>query len=411
MRQGDGADMSLIQNPTVTFADGPQLDAFGRVRTSETAQRFDIEFIYDTQPLLADIVTAGGATVEHDGDSRDLLMSIVNTSAVTSGAVYSHYDIPYTAGNSQVADITGTLNAAGLASGTVFLFVRSKVTGTVAEVTYQEGVAWTAAGAAVDWSKSQIFALDFQSLKVGRIRFALVRNGVAVPLLEVHNDNVRATGYWQTPTLPQYWRIYNDATYTYCEMGYGDTDNAIGLRFRVAANANATMRAICATVKSEGGENLIAMPGYPFAISNRATAVTVGTTLIPLLSIRPAALYKTYTNRTLIIPEGYTIDTDNAINYRIIYRPTLTGASWAAVNAESAVEYDVSATAISGGVEIEDDFVGGNNRSVRGQAGLLERLIMALGRTGTADILAIAAVRTGAQNATARSGLKWKEIR
>jgi hypothetical protein len=194
-------------------------------------------------------------------------------------------------------------------------------------------------------------------------------------------------------------------------MGYGDTDNAIGLRFRVAANAGATMLAICATVKSEGGENLISMPGYPFAISNRTTAVTVSTTLVPLLSIRPTALYKTYANRTLIIPEGYTVETDNAINYQVIYRPTLTGESWAAVNAESAVEYDVTATAISGGIVIDDDFIGGNNRSVRGQSGLLERLIMALGRSGTADILSIAAVRTGVSNASARSGLKWKEIR
>lgn len=44
----------------VSPADGAGVDAFGRIRTSEPTNRFDVEFTHDLQPLLVDAITAGG---------------------------------------------------------------------------------------------------------------------------------------------------------------------------------------------------------------------------------------------------------------------------------------------------------------------------------------------------------------
>lgn len=400
--------MSLIN--AFTRKDDFFNDAFGRSRVSDPVTRFDVEFIYDKQPLLVDEVTSGGATATHNANPRDVTLAIVNTTNGTSGALYSHYDVPYTAGNSQLIDITGVLDFANLGSGTAYVFVRTKVSGSVAETTYDQST-WSNATSGVNWNYSHILMMDLQSLKVGRIRFFLVQNGLPVLLKEVYNDNVRNTGYWQRATLPLYWRIYNDATYTYMEMGYGDTENAIGIRYRITANASATMKAICGTVKSEGGKSILDLDGLPFGISNRVTPITVSTTLIPVVSIRMASTFNSITNRGLALIKGFSLSVDNPVNYRLLYRPTLTGPSWTSVDTNSFMEYDVTASAVSGGTLIDDDIVTTSKNVLASKLNTLGRVILSQGRTATSDILTIAAVRSGSINASTTGSLKWEEVR
>lgn len=400
--------MSLIN--TFTRKDDFFNDAFGRLRVSDPQTRFDCEFIYDKQPLLIDEVLSGGATAAHVANTRDITLAIINTTNATSGALYSHYDIPYTAGNSHLIDVTGVLDYANIGGGTAYVFVRTKVSGTVAETTYAQNT-WDNATTGVNWNYSHILMMDLQSLKIGRIRFYLVQNGLPVKLKEVYNDNVRNSGYWQRPTLPVYWRIYNDSTYTYMEMGYGDDENGIGIRYRVTANASATMKAICATVKSEGGKGILELDGYSFGISNRTTAITVANTLIPVLSIRMASTFNSLTNRGLALVRGMDIAIDNPINLRVFYRPTLTNASWVSVDSNSFMEYDVSATAITGGTLIDDIPISTSRNVPASKENQLGRTILSLGRTGTSDILTIACVRTTSTSAATYAAFHWEEIR
>lgn len=411
----DAARSAWLPSTAIETFPASQVDAFGRLRTSDPSNRFDCEFIYDKQPTLIDEVTAGsGSSATHNPASRDITIAIGNTTNGTSHALYSHYDIPYTPGNSHLEDITGTLDNAAIGGGTAFFFVRTTVTGTTAETTYQQSTQWDDPLADMDWSKSQILAIDFQSLKVGMIRFGFNRSGVAVAALSVENDNVRDTGYWQSPSLPCFWRIYNDDTYTYAEMGYGDTENAIGLRYRIAKNASATMRAICVTVKSEGGADIFSMPGYNRSHPMTASK-TVSTTLIPLVSFDVAANFPTsgsIANRGVYIPDSFEITSDNPIRYEILYRPTLTGASFTAVNeTQSGLRYDVTASAVSGGIRVGSGFISTARNTSSGSGGILGRTIMSLGRTGTSDILTIAAIRTGTNDASALASLTWREIR
>jgi hypothetical protein len=197
------------------------------------------------------------------------------------------------------------------------------------------------------------------------------------------------------------------------EMGYGDTLNAVGVKYRISPNVNATTRAICATVKSEGGITLFDMPGYQRSIDNNVTGITVSTTLVPVISIRPAATLGGIVNRAIYIPTAYTISGNNPLRFAIIFRPVLTGPSWTAVDvAFSGMEYDVSASAIAGGITIESDYLPtAGGATIERINNLLGKSLLKLGRTGTSDILALAAIRTGASNSNTLGGLKWKEIR
>lgn len=456
--------MSWFSEILTKYSDSSNLDAFGNLRSSSDGNRFDLEFLYSNKiDSSVDHVLTGGATSVFNSASRDITLAINNTTTGTDGALYSHYDIPYTPGNSQKIDITGTLNLGNIGGGTGYVFLRSTVTGTTTDQSI-DSTQWSGAStASLDFSKSQIFSIDFQSLKVGRIRFNLVRGGIPILAYQITNDNLRSTGYWQNPTLPIFWRIYNDATYTYMEMGYGDQYNAVGFRYRITKNASATMQAICATVKSEGASRINDMDGVHRSADNGTTSITVGTTLIPILSIRPRALYKGLTNRISSIIEDYNIACDNPVRIVVLYRPTLTGAAWvpcgnpfavgalivgewyqivtvgttnytligAASNAvgvsfkatgvgtgsgtvvieSSSMEYDTTSTAVSGGILIDSEYLSTSRNSGTSGSNVLSKTILSLGRSGTSDILTLAAIRTTITSSITLGSLDWLEIR
>jgi hypothetical protein len=390
-------------------ADSPSVDAFGRWRVSEPANRIDVEFTYDAMPLIMETITAGGATITHNATTRDVTLAIVNATAGTSASFPSHYAAPYTPGNGQKIDMTGTLDYAGLGGGTTAVFVRNNgVEQVINQGSWNKDLLPD-----VDWSKSQIFAIDFQSLKTGRVRFGLVRNGIEITCHEIYNDNIRRNGYWQHPNLPLCWRIYNSGGNTVSEIGYFDADNGVGFRYTIPANAGAQMLAICGTVKSEGGLDLFTLTGFPFTASNVATTVTVSTILIPLVSIQLKATFNSKINRGLVIPTALSILSDNPLFYRLVLNPTLTGAAFASVDNNSLVNVDVAASALTGGTVIGAGYAGsGGNRAAPTPPGFTGRVPLSVDYAGAVgDILSVAAIRVGAQNAVAAAALEWKEIR
>jgi len=392
---------------TVT-SDPRQGDAFGRVRVSDPNTRLDTEFLYDKQTEFFDETTTNG-TVTHNAASRDLTLSLGDAND-GSFAKMASYPVPYTPGNSQLIDITGVLDLAGIGGGTAELFFRTNITGSVVTTSYPQS-SWIDLKSGVDWTTSHILAMDFQSLKVGRIRFAMVKDGKARPIYEIYNDNVRNTGYWQIANGSCYWHLYTTGGNTYMEMGYGNESNAIGLRYVISANASATMKAICCTVKSEGGSPLRELAGLSRSASNGVTSVTASTTLVPILSIRPQATFNSLPNLVLSIPKGYSVETDNPIRLALIHDGILTGASWSAVNSTSTMEYDVSASAITGGHELKIEYLGAGRNQTFSAAGFLGKVAM-WDRQGTeTGIITIAAVRTGSSDAEVLAAIDWEELR
>lgn len=394
----------------MSLADSLVASEFGEVRTAPPGNRSDTEFLYNKQPLLFDDISAGGGSAVHGANGRHVALSVNGTAGTAVGGLRQHYWTPYTPGSGQEIDITGTLDLTGLGGGSASAFLRSTVTGTTV-LTEVKQTDWEALTDSVHWQYSQIFRISFQSLRVGSIQFSIANGRAPTKVAEIENENRRSGGYWQYANLPPYWKIYNTATETIAEIGYGDEFNGVGFMYRYGSvQATATMLAICETVKSQGGQPLFDMPGFTFSTPPLA-AKTVSTTLIPILSIRVAATLNSIANRIVTIPTSYELLTDNPIDYVILYRAALTNASWVAVNATySGVEYDITASAVTGGIQVDGGMLASGNNQRIGRDAVLGRTIMSLGNTGTSDILTLAAIRSGSTNGAVKSVLKWKEI-
>lgn len=401
-----------VNDMGTTLADGPQLDAFNRLRTSGTGQRLDVEFIYDKQDSFFDEVTNGAsASVTHNTATRDLTLKAGSATNAEFATMASH-PVPYTPGNSQLIDMTGVLDLAGIGSGTAEVFLRSSVTGSIDEETIEQS-AWTNATTGVDWTNSQLFQMDFQSLKVGRIRFNMIRSGMMVNVAEMTTDNERSSGFWQLPSLPAYWKIYNNTTDTYMECGYGNDENAIGFRYKITANASATMKAICCTVKSEGGLSLANMGGLSRSIDRGVTELTISTKLIPLISIRPKTTFQSLDNLIISLPKSFSITTDNPIKVVVLHDTTLTSPSWTDVDtSDSSLEYDVSATALAGGHTVFHDYVATAKKNEgSGTQGLLGKTVLWNRQNSVTGVLTLAAIKTGTTDGECLAGFNWEEIR
>lgn len=406
-----GIDDSVVFE--TTRADDLYNDAFQRLRVSDTDQRFDGEFDYDKLPLLFDDISTGGGTVTFDGNARDVVIATGATGTGVSAGLRQRWANIYTRGNSQFIVLTGTLNSANIAGGEAQVFLRSKVTGTVTEEVIPQS-AW-AVTSGVNWHASQIFIMDFQSLRVGRIRFGIDRSGIAVPLAQIANDNKRDTGYWQTANQPVYFRQYNTALYTYTEIGYGDENNAIGFRYRVPVTAAQTMTAICATVKSEGGGDLSDLTGARFTASNGVTKrnVTSTTVFLPVLSIQVKSTLNTYPVKAIVFPRDFEISNDNPVYYEWRVNGTLTGAVFTSVDANSITNYDVTATGITGGRVIRSGYAGtggSSSRNVSG-GGLTSKIPLGVNAAGVGDILTLCMVKDGVSNSAVGASLNFEDIR
>jgi len=396
----------------IAGADTGSVDAFSRLRVAGTGQRVDTVFTYDKQPLLFDETVSGDGAAAHDSDLRAVYLTTGGTTSGNKAELRLRFYTPYTPGNSQLMAITGTLNpddadftnckvefgygdsanAVGFrydADG-VHIFLRSSISGTAADLIKVSQASWDSPPENVDWTKSQIFLIDFQSLAVGRIRFYMDRNGQLVQVHQIVNDNLRTGPYWQLASLPVFWSIENTGT----------------------ANETCRALAICSTVKSEGGADIEDLPGFPFSTSSGS--VEVSTTLLPIISLEVQPTFNSLANRALVFPEAVEVySADQPVEIRLIENPTLTDDSFAQVNANSCTYADTSATAVTGGRVISTFYVTASNRGGVRSADIAGRVPLSVaGSAGNVgDIFTVAAVRVSNTNANIRAAIDWREIR
>ena len=397
--------------PALNVSEHPRgRDAFGRQRVSDPNTRLDTEFLYDKQKDFFDESVTNG-TVTHNTATRDLTLALADANDGSFAKMSSYY-VPYTPGNSQLVEITGVLDLAGIGGGQAESFIRTSISGSAVEHTTPQE-QWASNKDGVDWSTAHIFVMDFQSLKVGTIRWGLFQDGVFQAINQVNNDNLRDSGYWQIASGAAYWKLYTTGGSTYMEVGYGNEANAIGFRYVITANASATMKAICCTVKSEGGSPLRELAGLSRTADSGVTPVDVGTTLIPVLSIRPQATYNSLPNLVLSIPKNWSVATTNPIKLVLIHDCTLTNASWVPANGTSTMEYDVSATAVAGGHSLDSEYIASSGSNRSGSASGLLGKVALWDRQDDVEtgILTIAAIRTGTSNADVLASLSWEELR
>lgn len=341
---------------TVTLP-GTYFDAFGRQRVSQPYTLFDSQNRYAADNQF-DVSTTGTGTTTFLPNEAAVKMEVTGA-GVGSVTRQSYRSFPYQPGKGLlvlatfVMDSSQSLNLTQRVGyyndqngvffqrvdGTYSFVLRSYVTGTASDARTVTQANWNGdkldgtgeSGFTLDPSKAQILWMDFEWLGVGSIRCGFIINGQYIVCHTFNNANDISNVYMTTAILPVRYEI-SSAT------------SAVA----------ASMKSICCSVVSEGGFEQTSIDH----VARRTTSFTNIDTaaFYPIVSIRLAS------GRTgaVVIPNRTQFLPLTSQNYEValIKNTTLTGATWAAtVPSDSNVDYDVAATAMSGGTIVQTDYV------------------------------------------------------
>ena len=336
---------------------GTNTDAFGRLRVSQPYTLFDSQNRYAADNQF-DVSTTGTGTTTFLSNEAAVKMEVTGA-GVGSVKRQSYRSMPYQPGKGLlvlatfVMDSSQSLNLTQRVGyyndqngvffqrvdGTYSFVLRSYVTGAVSDARTVNQSSWNgdkldgsgASGYTLDPSKAQILWMDFEWLGVGSVRCGFIINGEYIVCHTFNNANDITNVYMTTAILPVRYEIVT-------------TTSAVA----------ASMKAICCSVVSEGG---FEQPSIDH-VARRTTAFTNIDTaaFYPIVSIRLAS------GRTgaVILPNRTQFLPLTSQNYEValIKNATLTSATWAAtVPSDSNVDYDVAATALSGGTIVQTDYV------------------------------------------------------
>lgn len=339
----------------VTFNDGPSIDAFSRLRVSDTTTLFDSTAQYGNNALVWESAVVGTGVLSNSTATSAVQLSTGGTASGAKCTRQTQVYFRYQPGRSQLVLQTFVMGAASTNlrrrvgyfddNNGVYLeqtstgpsvVIRSATSGSPVNTSVAQA-AWNRdpldgtgdSGITLDLTKTQILVIDLQWLGVGRVRIGFDINGTIYYCHEfLHANTTFTTVYMQTASLPLRQEIENTG---------------------ITSGTN-TLQAICGAVIAEGGFD--AGRGQQFAAGNAATGISV-TTRRPIYSIRAKTTGPSSVRNTgqIIVEDINMLAGTKDIYYEIVKSPTsLTGASWAAYDAtNSLVEVDIAATAISGG--------------------------------------------------------------
>jgi hypothetical protein len=395
----------------IKLANSPSVDAFARLRTSYPESIFESSLQYNENPLVWDTYTEGNGSTLHIGDESALEM-IVGANAGDLVIRQSFQYHRYQPGKSQMILATGNMGdpknnvrkRIGYFDGYDGLFfqqdgyinsvvLRDRNGGIVDTVIPQS--QWNldkldgtgASKIVLDLSSAQIFAIDFEWLGVGRIRFGFNLGGDLIYCHEILNANIIDTTYMSTANLPIRYEIENVNNTT----------------------SQTVMKQLCSTVVSEGGFDND--KGFDFSISTGISGATISTRA-SVLTIRPKNIINGQKNRSNIIPLSFEIYTEsNPVFYEVVYKGAVTSANWTNVNNNSLTEYSTTVNTVTGGVVISSGFVptaSGNKGSL--SAGIInQKISLNSNILGTAaDQLSIVCT-SFSNSATVRASINFKE--
>lgn len=226
--------MSFIYNNKIAYSDGPNIDAFGRLRTSAVQNLLDIKHVYDKNPLQVNEITAGTATSVFNQEYARVRMS---TSSNNDFVIRQTKTSPiYQPGKSQLFEasfsnfqletnvikrVGGFDSTTGSPYNSVFdgYFLESNgVTNQISFQLWRTGtLIYSAATTAwnntefdpinFNWSNANLMTVDYQWLGVGRVRFGMVLEGETVYFTEHNCANNEPNVYMSSPNQPIRYEI------------------------------------------------------------------------------------------------------------------------------------------------------------------------------------------------------------
>ena len=339
---------------------GTNVDAFGRLRVSEPYSLFDSQNRYAIDNQFDTATVTGGSTTYLPNESSVRLD--VTTASGAEVVRQSYRSMLYQPGKGLLALMTFVMNVpkanlrqrvgyfgtqnglyfelTGASPGTKAFVLRTYISGSVDNTTRRvEQADWNGdkldgtgpSGLTLDLTKPQILWMDFEWLGVGNVRCGFIINGLYIICHTYQTANVTGTSvYMTTAILPVRYEITNTA----------------------ATASSSSMKQICSSVISEGGLE----PASINHVAQRTTSlVGIGTTLVPLVSIRLASTAL----GAIVLPSSIKVlptSLSDDFEIQLVKNATLTGASYVAVPSDANVEYDVTATAMTGGTITQLDY-------------------------------------------------------
>lgn len=397
---------------------GTAVDAFGRMRVAQPHTLFDSQH-QDVENDKWDTLITGSGTKTHLPNESVIKLEIgtANNDGIIRETLRT---MPYQPGKSllimntfamgepkanviQKVGYYGSNNGIYLEndSGNNYIVLRSSVTGNVVEtkvaqtdwnVDKFDGTGYSSQGTGtehsngLDVNKSNLFWMDVEWLGVGDVRCGFLVDGLLKTAHIFHNDNKNLTTYMRSAILPLRYEIFNKGVTT----------------------SNTAMRQICSTVISEGGYSQI---NQTRSASNPLTGKNLTNGINnPMVSVRLKS------NRLNAVAIPVSIDLyglqATAFKYKVFENVTsLTGASWQTTDASSAVEYDLSATAMAGGVLLKEGIFKGletaKEVSLRDELNDIIQLTRKI-NAANGDIFTIA-IEPTTNNDDAIVALSWQE--
>ena len=407
-----------VQVGAVSIGDGPNLDAFSRLRVSNPLILFNSQFTYNLNPILMEQITSGtGSSIVYSSTNREAVLSFSTTGAGGKAYMQSYEYLPYQPGRSQLIFVTfnmveskpNVVKFAGYSDGVNG--VEFQLNGATKQFVIYSGTSsgnntaiqsnWNLdkldgtgpSGINLDITKDQILVIDIQALYVGRVRVGFDLNGTIIYAHEFLHSNIVGYPYIQSANLP-----------VRCGM-------------TCSATSTTTMQFICSAVMSEGGVEDANAFGYNFETNNSVTASTGG---VQLMSLRPKSTFNGITNRirvSYIDVEIFNIGTSNQhVRWDLCVGQAITGGTWADVNTTySSVEKNTGAT-LSGSPAIIMDSgwvsVGGNDKKLINTS-VTSRYPITLDAAGNHRDMGTLTLKITALNGTPTvyGGIKFREIR
>lgn len=347
----------------VRYAEGNLgFDAFGHAQFSQTVKVDEHIFTYGDHPeqFYDEIVTSGAVTSSVSDSS--IIFSTTTTSGSritrTSHQYYSYNPgegnellMSYRSGDNGKANVVRRWgmfdDEDGMffeLNGTTFgVGIRSSATGTPTDnvVTVDDFNGdplnnTNVSNYIIDYSKYNIYWLDYQWLGVGKVRFGtFAPDGTRITMHTFQHPNSLTVPYMRRGTLPLRVEQFNT-----------------GL-----AGSTSESRLVCAAILRQ---NAVAdFPGHYYKYVSNLTAVS-SSVFTPIISTKPKVTINGEKNRVTLIPTDFEVTViGDPIQLDVLSNPTLSGDNYnVSASDESAFLIDVSASGSTGGTSQESLFFG-----------------------------------------------------
>jgi hypothetical protein len=324
------------------------LDAFGRQRVSQPYTLFDSQNRYAADNQFSTSTSGTGSSTFNTNQSSVSLA--VTAGGVGSAVRQTFRNMLYQPGKGLLVLATFLMDNGTSAnlnqkvgyfntqngvffqrtSGTNSFVLRTNTSGTPSDARAAAQSTWNgdkldgtgASGLTLDLSHPQILWMDFEWLGVGSVRCGFIINGQYIVCHTFDTANTYGTTvYMTTAILPVRYEITT-----------------------TTAAVAASMTQICSSVISEGGFEATSIEH----VARRTSIfnnIDTAANFYPIVSIRLASTAL----GAVVLPNRIQFQPTTLQNYELalLKNPTLTGASWVAVDSDANVQYDVSATAIA----------------------------------------------------------------